>query len=203
MQSAQTELDFINLYLESLSNKSVRYGDDYMQRALPKPLKIKRVPVINNTIEEPKPATNTTREVPENTNKFEVTVKVLKPAKQFTIGNLTSADTISQLKQRIYQQQTIPVQRQRLLIKGKVLADQKTLDEVSVKEGTTLHLMMTAAPTAAAAEVTTGRFGVSLEAETKLASPEFWEALEKTIVEQVGEADAKLVLSKVKASLTP
>lgn len=41
MQSAQTELDFINLYLESLSNKSVRYGDDYMQRVLPKPLKIK------------------------------------------------------------------------------------------------------------------------------------------------------------------
>jgi hypothetical protein len=133
-----------------------------------------------------------------------VTVKVLKPAKQFAIGNLTSSDTVSQLKQRIYQQQTIPVQRQRLLIKGKVLADQKTLEELSIQEGVTIHLMMTAAPAApAAAEAITGRFGVSLEAEKKLAGPEFWEALEKTIVDQVGEADAKLLLSKVKASLSP
>lgn len=130
-----------------------------------------------------------------------MTVKVLKPAKQFAIGNLTSSDTVSQLKQRIYQQQTIPVQRQRLLIKGKVLADQKTLEELSIQEGVTIHLMMTAAP--AAAEAITGRFGVSLEAEKKLAGPEFWEALEKTIVDQVGEADAKLLLSKVKASLSP
>lgn len=41
MQSAQTELDFINLYLESLSSKSVRYGEDYMSRTLPSPLRIK------------------------------------------------------------------------------------------------------------------------------------------------------------------
>jgi hypothetical protein len=41
MQSAQTELDFIHLYLETLSSKSVRYGEDYMSRSLPSPLRIK------------------------------------------------------------------------------------------------------------------------------------------------------------------
>lgn len=41
MQSAQTELDFIKFYLEALSDKSVRYGDDYLARKLPSPLRIK------------------------------------------------------------------------------------------------------------------------------------------------------------------
>lgn len=35
MQSAQNELDFINFYLEALSPKSVRYGEDYLSRTLP------------------------------------------------------------------------------------------------------------------------------------------------------------------------
>lgn len=41
MQSAQTELDFIKFYLETLSIKSVRYGEDYLSRKLPSPLRIK------------------------------------------------------------------------------------------------------------------------------------------------------------------
>jgi hypothetical protein len=128
----------------------------------------------------------------------------LKPSSQFTIGGLNENDTVGQLKQRIYQQQSsLPVNRQRLLIKGKVLADQKTLGELSIQEGTIIHLMVTAAPSSPAiATTTTGRFGVSAEAEQKMSSPEFWEALEKTIVDQLGEADAKLVFSKVKASLS-
>lgn len=114
-------------------------------------------------------------------------------------------DTVGQLKQRIYQQQSsLPVNRQRLLIKGKVLADQKSLGELSIQEGTIIHLMVTAAPSSPAATntTTTGRFGVSAEGEQKMASSGFWEALEKTIIEQLGEADAKLVFSKVKASLS-
>lgn len=129
----------------------------------------------------------------------------MKPSSQFTIGGLNPNDTVGQLKQRIYQQQSsLPVNRQRLLIKGKVLADQKTLGELSIQEGTIIHLMVTAAPAAATAATaaTTGRFGVSAEAEQKMSSPDFWEALEKTIIEQLGEADAKLVISKVKASLS-
>lgn len=141
----------------------------------------------------------TTRTI--QTTKIQVTIKVLKPSSQFTIGGLSGNETVGQLKQRIYQQQSsIPVNRQRLLIKGKVLADQKTLEELSIQEGTVIHLMITAAP--ASAPTTTGRFGVSAETEQKLSNPEFWAALEKTVVEQLGDADAKLVLSKIKASLS-
>lgn len=132
----------------------------------------------------------------------------MKPSSQFTIGGLSLDDTVHQLKQRIYQQQSsLPVNRQRLLIKGKVLADQKTLAELSIQPDTVIHLMVTAATAASSSpasspNVVTGRFGISVQAEQKLSSPEFWSALEKTIVDQVGESDAKLLLSKVKASLT-
>lgn len=139
----------------------------------------------------------------------------MKPSSQFTIGGLSLNDTVHQLKQRIYQQQSsLSVNRQRLLIKGKVLADQKTLAELSIQPDAVIHLMVTAATAASSTSasaspasasvpnVVTGRFGISAQAEQKLSSPEFWSALEKTIVDQVGESDAKLLLSKVKASLT-
>ncbi|CAO3609960.1 unnamed protein product [Mucor hiemalis] len=179
-----------------------------MSRNLPSPLRIKRVPVCPAVekvapVETPRTATNVANE-----SKISVTVKVLKPSSTFTIGSLSPNDTtVSQLKQRIYQQQSsLPVNRQKLLIKGKVLADQKTLSEVGVAEGAVIHLMVTAAPASTSgASATTpiiGRFGVSAETEQKLSTPEFWSALEKTITDQVGEADAKLLFSKVKASLT-
>ncbi|KAI7875091.1 ubiquitin-related domain-containing protein [Mucor mucedo] len=196
MQSAQTELDFIKFYLETLSDKSVRYGDDYLARKLPSPLRIKRVPVSPVIVKEPI-ASETKSE--SQTPKLQVTVKVLKPSSTFTIGSLSPKDTVHQLKQRIYQQQSsLPVNRQRLLIKGKVLADQKSLEELSINEGTVIHLMVTAAP----ATPVIGRFGVSAETEKKMSTPEFWAALEKTIIDQVGEVDAKLVFSKVKSSLS-
>lgn len=136
--------------------------------------------------------------------KLQVTIKVLKPSSTFTIAGLDSTDTIHQLKQRIYQQQSsLPVNRQRLLIKGKVLADQKTLSELAINESTIIHLMVTAAPANhSPASPVLGRFGVSAETEKKLSSPEFWSALEKTIFDQVGEADGNLLFSKVKASLS-
>ncbi|KAI9482626.1 hypothetical protein BDB00DRAFT_856888 [Zychaea mexicana] len=39
------ESNFINQYLNELSSRSVRFGQDYTSRQLPKPLKIKRSPL--------------------------------------------------------------------------------------------------------------------------------------------------------------
>ncbi|KAI8986990.1 hypothetical protein BDB01DRAFT_784210 [Pilobolus umbonatus] len=199
MQSTQNELEFINIYLQELSNKSVRYGEDYMYYDN-KPIKLNRTPAVVNPEEGTTDTVDTPIEI-DDEPKYEINVKVLKPASQFNVGGLTSDMSILQLKQRIYQRQnSIPANRQRLLIKGKVLPDHKTLGELSVNEGTTVHLMLTAAP--AVAEVKTGRFGISKESEEKLAKPEFWSALESTMVEQVGEEDAKLLMSKVKSALS-
>ncbi|OBZ83080.1 hypothetical protein A0J61_08869 [Choanephora cucurbitarum] len=206
MQAAQTELDFINHFLEALSSRSVRYGKDYATRTLPTQ-RIKKTPP-KPVIDVKEPTTPEKRSVVDD-SKIQVTIKVLKPSSQFVIGSLSPENTISQLKQRIYQQQSAyPVSRQRLLIKGKTLSDQKTLGELSIQEGTIIHLMATAAPSTTAsttadvaASVPTSRFGISATAEQKLSSPEFWSALEKTVSEQLGEADAKLVMNQIKSSL--
>ncbi|CAO3671423.1 unnamed protein product [Rhizopus stolonifer] len=158
------------------STKSVRYGQDYLADSLPSPLRIKRQPIVHTEI---KP----------------VSLKPKQQQQQFSIGGLFPTDTVSHLKQRIYQQQSAyPVQRQRLLVKGKVLNDTKKLSELGLQEGNIIHLMLTAAPK-------TGRWGISIEAEEKISEAGFWEAIKKTLVDQVGETDANILLSKVKTSL--
>ncbi|CEG76705.1 hypothetical protein RMATCC62417_11565 [Rhizopus microsporus] len=198
MQQTSTELDFIHAYLDKLSVKSVRYGQDYLTHTVPT-LRIKRQPVVHKVSSESNSSPATTTTIAESNDKFQLNIKVLKPSFQFSIGGLQSNDTVSHLKQRIYQQQSAyPVNRQRLLVKGKVLGDQKTLRELGLEEESVVHLMLTAAPASK-----TGRFGISAEAEQKMNSSEFWETLEKTLVDQLGQADATLVFSKVKAALTP
>ncbi|CAO3665279.1 unnamed protein product [Rhizopus microsporus] len=192
MQQTSTELDFIHAYLDRLSVKSVRYGQDYLTHTVP----TLRIKVSSESDSSPATTATTTT---ESSDKFQLNIKVLKPSFQFSIGGLQSNDTVSHLKQRIYQQQSAyPVNCQRLLVKGKVLGDQKTLGELGLEGDSVVHLMLTAAPASK-----TGRFGISAEAEQKMNSPEFWETIEKTLVDQLGQADATLVFSKVKAALTP
>ncbi|KAI8970332.1 ubiquitin-related domain-containing protein [Mycotypha africana] len=223
MQSSQSELDFINYYLENLSSKSVRYGEDYLSRTLPDHLRIKKFVSQNESFSlSIAPAPTTAAEsitLTTDSNKFEIIIKVLKPFKQFTITGLTATDTVGQLKKRIYQQQSsFPANRQRLLLKGKVLADQKTLEEHSIGEGAIVHLMLTAAPAATSSQtitddaaavaslgtnITSSSASISAETDRKLSSPEFWSAVEKTVIEQVGQTDAAFIVNKMKAVLSP
>lgn len=123
-----------------------------------------------------------------------------------TIGNLSPSETVSSLKQRIYQlQSSIPVNRQKLLLKGKVLTDTKTLQECGLVHGATLHLMITnpPKPAAAAAEEKSGRFGLSLASDQKLNDDAFWTAVRNTVSEQFrgNEHDANIVIEKMKHAL--
>ncbi|KAG0173071.1 hypothetical protein DFQ28_009241 [Apophysomyces sp. BC1034] len=206
------EQSFITQYLDSLSTRSVRFGEDYIPRTLPSPLRVKRRPVAvtkNKSTESPVVAKETTT-TPAGT--LELTIKVLKPASQFKLSNALATDTVATLKQRIYQLQTsLPANRQRLLLKGKALADQKTLSDYGISNGSVIHLMAaaakpstTAATTTAAAttvEPTTGRFGMSLSAEKELESPAFWTAVEKTVSEKMNKEDASIVVNKFKQAL--
>ncbi|KAI9245577.1 hypothetical protein BY458DRAFT_466251 [Sporodiniella umbellata] len=194
MQVATTELEFNKHYLDALSTKSVRYGKDYLAQELPSPLRIKRQPVSHEeAVATPSEGQATTT---ATTDRFQLSVKVLKPSFHFSIGGLVPTDTVAHLKQRIYQQQSAyPVQRQRLLVKGKVLSDTKSLNELGLQDESVVHLMLTAVPK-------TGRWGISMGTEEKLSEPAFWVAVEKVLVEQVGETDGAILLSKVKGSLT-
>ena len=50
-------------------------------------------------------------------------------------------DTVLSLKQKIRDSTNIPLERQRLIIRGRQLVDGKRLYESNVFDGTTLHLV--------------------------------------------------------------
>ncbi|KAL0075968.1 ubiquitin-related domain-containing protein [Phycomyces blakesleeanus] len=195
------ESQFIQNYLGALSSRSVRFGEDFNPRAILH-LRLKRKPDNSPKIEpEPKVAKTTADETREET--IQVTIKIVKPASQFIIARLSPDDTISTLKKRIYQQQSAyPVGRQRLLIRGKVLADNKKLSDYNVANETIIHLMLSAAPKAVVEDVPiTGRFGVSLATEQAIDSPDFWSALEATVASKVSAQDTPLIMDKLKRAL--
>ncbi|KAI8377984.1 ubiquitin family-domain-containing protein [Radiomyces spectabilis] len=197
MISVPEENQFIKQFVDSLSSRGVRYGKDYMPRSLHTTPKI-TVSSLNTR--------TTSSKTDVSNDKLELAVKVLKPASQFTIGNISADDTVLVLKKRIYQQQSaFPVNRQRLLLKGKVLSDQKALSDYGIASGAVIHLMATAAPKSTAKveeEVkTVGRFGLSLEGEKTIDSAEFWDAIHRTIKEKMHEDDAQIVMNKLKHAL--
>ncbi|KAF7732783.1 hypothetical protein EC973_000057 [Apophysomyces ossiformis] len=228
------EEQFINQYLESLSSRSVRFGEDYNPRVLPSPLRINQRPAApqkKTVTARSAPATTTTTttttteaQAPseEEQKTLELIIKVLKPAAQFSLGHVLPTDTVATLKQHIYQiQPSYPPYRQRLLLKGKALADQKTLKDYAISNGSLIHLMLTAAakPTEAPASssttttstitpadvpvTATGRFGLSAAAEKELEQTAFWENIEKTVSGTLNKEDTTIVINKFKQALFP
>ena len=55
-------------------------------------------------------------------------------------------DTVLSLKQKIRDSKNIPLERQRLIIRGKSLKDGKRLYESNVFDGTTVHLVLRPPP---------------------------------------------------------
>ncbi|KAI8335006.1 ubiquitin-related domain-containing protein [Chlamydoabsidia padenii] len=196
MATINNEHDFIDNYLKEISTRSVRYGQDYLARTLPSPLLIKRKPNRKQT--EATPQTTSSEKPTTTVDSFELVIKTLKPSSQFNITRLTLEDTILNLKQRIYQQRTIPVKQQRLLLKGKVLNDEKTLGDYNLTKDTTLHLMISKPATSPAVVDRE----LSSDAQATVKGDSFWKAIEQTLDGQLGAGDATLVLDTWKKALS-
>ncbi|KAI8576417.1 hypothetical protein K450DRAFT_257170 [Umbelopsis ramanniana AG] len=204
------EPEFIAQYLTSLSSRSVRYGANHIPFR-PHPKKLKRQPPNRSRVQPvEKPAVNLEEPTSQSTTEnaaatIKLTVKTLKPASQFEIFNLKLTDTIATLKDRISQQRSIPMKQQRLLIKGKVLNDTKPLAEYAMTDGTVVHLMIRATTTASESKSepipaspvpAVGAHGISKSAEDSLKQPEIWRKLHNVLKEQLGEDDARTVVSR-------
>ena len=73
---------------------------------------------------------------------FQITFKSLKPPFSVTIP-VSPADSISSIKNQIEAQpHAPPADAQRLLLKGKALADAKLLQEYNIQDGGTINLMV-------------------------------------------------------------
>ncbi|KAI0367376.1 ubiquitin-domain-containing protein [Pilatotrama ljubarskyi] len=162
----QAELAFVKSFVNTLSSQPVVYGNDY--QAAPEN-ELRKVPVLPIDVPPP-PERHETVSVPTGTplasywypcaspssathpemctrtrpcaGSIRVTFKSTKPVQAYTL-DVQPTDTIAQIKAQLAAVPGAPpADAQRLLLKGKALADAKLLREYAVKDGDTINLMV-------------------------------------------------------------
>jgi len=130
------ELAFVKNHLNVIGSLPVQFPDEYQQ---PPSSSLKKIPIIPVDLPPPPPPKSGAE---ATTDIISVTFKVSKPAKSFTLP-VSTADPISAIKIALASQPGAPpADAQRLLLRGKALADGKLLREYPVKSGDTINLML-------------------------------------------------------------
>ncbi|KAH8113796.1 hypothetical protein DFH11DRAFT_1597469 [Phellopilus nigrolimitatus] len=131
------ELAFAKTHLSNIGSLPVQYADDYQQ---PPHNSLRKIPITPVGLPEP-PAPKARTEA-NSLESIDLAFKVSKPAHTFTIP-VSPTDTISSIKLQLATQPGAPpADAQRLLLRGKALADAKLLKEYPVKSGDTVNLML-------------------------------------------------------------
>ncbi|KAJ7255838.1 hypothetical protein B0H12DRAFT_524030 [Mycena haematopus] len=140
----QAEVAFLRVYLNTLTAQPVIYNDDYQQ---PPENSLKKVPVLQIALPAPP-----RRRVPasaSSSTSLTLTFKSLKPPASYTLA-VHPTDSIQALKQRLAATPNgPPVASQRLLLKGKALADAKLVKEYPLADGDIVNLVLKPIPTPA------------------------------------------------------
>ncbi|KAH8087156.1 ubiquitin-domain-containing protein [Cristinia sonorae] len=135
-QSRQAEYAFVKNFAAGLSAQPVTLGDDHQQ---PPQDTLKRIPLGPVDLPSP-PEPKHADTAPSGS--VNITIKSTKPAQSYSLS-VQSTDTIATIKSQLASKPGAPpADVQRLLIKGKALADAKLLKEYDVKEGDTVNLMV-------------------------------------------------------------
>ncbi|PPQ84122.1 hypothetical protein CVT25_003335 [Psilocybe cyanescens] len=134
----QAEKAFARTFLNTLATQPVAYSDDYQQ---PPQQSLKRVPVLPIPVPPPPARKPRVESSASSSASISLTFKSLKPpfAVSFPVH---PTDTIASIKLLLAAQPSAPpADAQRLLLKGKALADNKLLREYTIKDGDTVNLV--------------------------------------------------------------
>jgi len=136
--SGQAEHTFVKAFVNILASQPVTFDDNFQEQ----PEKsLKKVPVVQLDVPPP-PELKRDGAQSSTPGTFQITFKSLKPPFSTTIS-VSPTDPISTIKGQIAtQSRAPPADAQRLLLKGKALADAKLLKEYSVQDGDTINLMV-------------------------------------------------------------
>lgn len=134
-----TERAFARTFLNTLSTQPITYSDDYQQ---PPEQSLRKVPVLPIALPPP-PEREPQLQPSGSSASISLVFKSLKPPASFTIS-VQHTDTISAIKAQLAAEPSAPsADAQRLLFKGKALADGKLLQEYNnIKDGDTVNLMI-------------------------------------------------------------
>ncbi|KAF8962562.1 hypothetical protein BDZ97DRAFT_2021663 [Flammula alnicola] len=135
----QAEKAFARTFLNTLSSQPITYADDYQQ---PSQYSLKRVPVLPIAVPPPPERKPLLEASGSSSASISLVFKSLKPPASYTLL-VEPTDTIAAIKAQLAAQPTAPpADVQRLLLKGKALADGKLLKEYTIKAGDTVNLMV-------------------------------------------------------------
>lgn len=156
----QAEFAFIKTFVNTISTQPITYDDEYQQ---PPENSLKKIPVLTG-VAVPEPPARKVEETAAGSSSSErfkgviavsctnsahiatlnLLIKSTKPPITYTLSGIHPTDTISAIKQHLSTTNaTAPApDTQRLLLKGKALADNKLLKEYPVKDGDTINLMV-------------------------------------------------------------
>ncbi|KAJ7717015.1 ubiquitin-domain-containing protein [Mycena metata] len=154
----QAEQAFIRVYISTLGTQRVVYNDDYQQ---PQENSLKKVPVLQIALPPPprraSPSASTSATL-------KLTFKSLKPAATYELA-VHPTDTIAAVKEALAALPNGPaVPAQRLLFKGKALADGKLVKEYPISDGDTVNLSLKAVPVPAPPSTTTDKDTIMTDA---------------------------------------
>ncbi|OAV99786.1 hypothetical protein PTTG_00456 [Puccinia triticina 1-1 BBBD Race 1] len=139
-QKLQDEINAVKRHLQALSKQQLQLANEHNSSLESRP---RRVNCPQIPLAEP-PAPLTTESSAAASEPIKITIKSLKPPLSFSIA-CSPSSTISELKQLLCQSDSSapPVEAQRLVYKGKALADSKLLKEYeAIQTGETIHLMI-------------------------------------------------------------
>ncbi|TYJ53565.1 hypothetical protein B9479_005834 [Cryptococcus floricola] len=139
--SINEERAFVKRYTEGLASRKVEYPADY---ATPLDERPRKIPAVAVPVAAPPVSEDMDVDAPAPGN---LTIKSLKPSLTIPVtARLT--DTVADLKANVANSSSSApaADSQRLLLKGKALADSKLLKEYAIESGATLHLMISKAP---------------------------------------------------------
>ncbi|KAK6502926.1 hypothetical protein TWF481_007967 [Arthrobotrys musiformis] len=217
MATKAPEIDFAKSVLVTLSSKPITIAPDHVEdlRKLP-PRALFTLPKLPHTMSKPRD--------PSQPASATVHLKTLRPP-QFINESLQShplSSTIQSVKTIVQSKTGVPLDKIRLMIKGKILGDSKTLSEV-VEDGgeVTISVMVTGGytvptstaggslpDTAAVAEavekVETAEEAVKMDVDSEvgdvvkvLEGEEFWADLEVFLRQKVGKEEVAKEVSGI------
>ncbi|EPQ50149.1 ubiquitin-domain-containing protein [Gloeophyllum trabeum ATCC 11539] len=135
----QAELAFVKNFAHILASAPVQYPDDFQQ-----PLQnwLKKVPTLPVSAFPDNMCVGWASDKPRHAASITVTFKSIKPPKSYTLS-VAPTDPIASIKAQLAAQPGAPpADAQRLLLKGKALADSKLLREYAVSDGDTVNLLL-------------------------------------------------------------
>ncbi|KAI9508529.1 hypothetical protein F5148DRAFT_1195205 [Russula earlei] len=137
--SGQGESAFVKAFVDILASQPVTFDDDFQEQ----PEKtLKKVAVLHQLEVPPPPVPKREEAQSSAPPAIQITVRSLKPPFSVTVP-VSPADSISSIKTQIAAQpRAPPAEAQRLLLKGKALADAKLLKEYNVRDGDAINLMV-------------------------------------------------------------